>query len=201
MADISTDDLVAYTGGRLADDDETVRMLAAALTVARNKAGWPVSPPRTETITIDGPDSRVLWLPTMKLNTLTSVEEDGTALDLSTITRSVGDGPLQRRRVALRKRSGGWWTGEYGGLEIVMTHGFTEAEAVDWRQAIMSMVDQMSLLPVSAATGASSFGASSLRVDDVQVNYANPYTSMAEEVAFSYDHILCTYELAPVELM
>jgi hypothetical protein len=200
VAELSTDDLVAYTDGRLADDDEAVRMLAAALKVARNKVGWHVSPAKTETFTIDGPDSRVLFLPTMKLNALTSVEENGTTLDLSTIGVSAGDGPLMRRRVALRKRTGGWWTGEYGGVEITMNHGFTEAEASDWRQAILSMVDQMSLLPVSAATGGGSIQ-SSLRVDDVQIGFVNPYTSMAEEIVYSYSHILCDYELARVELM
>jgi hypothetical protein len=200
VAELSTDDLVAYTDGRLADDGEAVRMLAAALKVARNKVGWHVSPVRTETITIDGPDSRVLFLPTMKLNTLTSVKENGTTLDLSTIGVSAGDGPLMRRRVALRKRTGRWWTGEYGGIEITMNHGFTEAEASDWRQAVLSMVDQMSMLPVSAATGGGSIQ-SSLRVDDVQIGFVNPYTSMAEEIVYSYYHILCNYELARVELM
>lgn len=175
-------------------------MLAAALTVARQKVGWHVSPIRSESMTIDGPDSRVLFLPTMKIRSLTSVEEDGVTLDTSKISISVGDGPMMRRRAALRKRAGGWWTGEYGGLNITMSHGFDETEAGDWRQAVMSMVDQMSMLPVSAATGGGSFQ-SSLRVDDVQIGFVNPYTAMAEEVVFSVAHILCTYELAPVELM
>jgi hypothetical protein len=201
MAELTADDVADFTDGRLdSGDDEVVRMLAAALSVARQKAGWHVSPAKTETITIDGPDSRVLFLPTMKLNTLTSVTEDGVLLDLSTIAKSAGDGTLMRRRVALRKRSGGWWTGEYSSLVIAMNHGFTEAEAVDWRQAILSMVDQMSLLPVSAATGGGSIQ-SSLRVDDVQIGFVNPYTSMAEEIVYSYYHILCNYELARVELM
>jgi hypothetical protein len=202
MAELTADDVADFTDGRLdSGDDEVVRMLAAALSVARQKAGWHVSPVKTETITIDGPDSRVLFLPTMKLNTLTSVEEDGVAArPVDDRQVSAGDGPLMRRRVALRKRSGGWWTGEYGGIEITMNHGFTEAEAVDWRQAILSMVDQMSLLPVSAATGGGSIQ-SSLRVDDVQIGFVNPYTSMAEEIVYSYYHILCNYELARVELM
>lgn len=201
MAELNADNVADFTHNRdLGGDDEVVRMLAAALAVARQKVGWHVSPVKTETMTLDGPNSRVLFLPTMKVNTLTSVEEDGVTLDPSTISRSAGDGPYQRRRVALRKRSGGWWTGEYGGIEITMNHGFTEAEATDWRQAILSMVDQMSLLPVSAATGGGSLQ-SSLRVDDVQIGFVNPYTSMAEEVVFSMYHILCTYELAPMELM
>jgi hypothetical protein len=56
------------------------------------------------------------------------------------------------------------------------------------------------MLPVSAATGGGSIQ-SSLRVDDVQIGFVNPYTSMAEEIVYSYYHILCNYELARVELM
>lgn len=204
MAEIAGTDLAAYTDDRLdGENDEVKRMLAAALVVARRQVGWHVSPvtPAPVTVNIDGPNSRILWLPTMKVVTLTSVEEDGVDLDLDTIATSVGDGQLLRRRTALRKRTGGWWSGEYGAIEIVMTHGFTELEAADWRQAIMSMVDQMSLLPVKEATGVSSFGQSSLKVDDVTLGYANPYTAMAEEVIFSVAHILCGYELAPVEFM
>lgn len=202
MAEIAAADVQTYTGGRLqAADVEVIRMLAAALTVARNHVGWHVSPAKTETITVDGPGSRILFLPTMKVNTLTSVTEDGTLLAADTISASVGDGPLMRRRTALRKAGGGWWTAEYGGIVIAMNHGFAEADAGDWRQAVLSMVDQMSLLPVSAATGGSSFGQSTLKVDDVTIGYSNPYAAMAEEVIFSVAHLLCTYELAPVELM
>jgi hypothetical protein len=201
MAELNADNVAEYTDGRLdAGDDEVVRMLAAALAVARQKAGWHVSPPKTETMTIDGPGSRVLFLPTMKLNALTDITEDGVVLDPSTVAISAGDGPLMRRRVALRKRSGGWWTDEYSGIELTMNHGFTETAAVDWRQGILAMVDQMSMLPVSAGTGGGSIQ-SSLRVDDVQIGFVNPYTAMAEEVVFSMYHILCTYQLAPVELL
>lgn len=205
MGEISVTDVANYTGGRLDPGDaEVARMLAAALVVARRGCGWHVSPVKVNhAMTIDGPDSRILFLPTMKLATplSLSVTEDGTLLDPDTISISAGDGPEMPRRVALRKRSARWWTAEYGGIELVMSHGFTEAEAKDWRDAIMSMVDQMSLIPIKSATGTSDFGMSSKRVDDVAYGWRDPYIAMAEEVVLGYGHILCGYELARVELI
>lgn len=176
-------------------------MLNAALMVARREAGWRVSPETDVEITIDGPGSRILWLPTMKLNDLDSIEEDGTDLDLDTVVPSAGDGSEFLRRVALRKRGGGWWTSEYSGLVIAMNHGLTTEEAPDWKQAILSMVDQMSLLPVQEGTGSSDFGAATKRVDDIAISWNNPYAAMAEEVIFSMTAIICKYKLSGVDLL
>ena len=199
MPELTPEDVEAYTKGRLdPSDGETVRMLTVALNIARREAGWHVCPPRAETMTIDGPDSRILWLPTLKLNTLTSVSELGVTLDLTTLRKSAGDGPGLPRRVALRKRSRGYWTDEYESIVVTMNHGFDEDDAADWRQAVMSMVDQMSLLPVSAATGVSEFGLTGKRVDDVDYRYG-AYASMAEEVVFSINNVLDDYRLPSVE--
>lgn len=201
MTELTGADVATYTNDRLDGDDDNIKlMLSAALQVARARVGWHVSPVKVNhAMTLDGPNSRILWLPTMKVVEVTSVEEDGNVLDVANISVSVGDGPHQRRRQALRKRGRGWWTAEYGAIELVMTHGFTEVEAADWRNAIMQMVDTMSTMPVVAATGASAFGATALRVDDVSVNFTNPYLSAAEEVAFSYGAILSSYKLGDVE--
>ena len=203
MADLRGEDVTNFTNGRLdGDDDEVKRMLAAALQVARNHCGWHVSPVKVaDTMTVDGPDSSMLFLPTMKIVELTSVTEDGTDLDVDDIAISAGSGPLWRRRLSLRKRSGGWWTDQYSGIEIVMSHGFTEIEAADWRQGVLSMVDQMSQLPVQAAIGGSTFGQTALRVDDVQINYGNPYAAMAEEILFSVNTLLCGFQLPPLEYL
>lgn len=202
MAELTPADVQTYTSGRLsASEPEVQAMLDAALVTARRHVGWHVSPVKeADEITIDGPDSRVLWLPTRKLVALTAVSENGTALDVSTIGISVGDGPEQSRPIALRKRSGGFWTSNYGGIEVTMTHGYTETEAADWRRAIMAMVDQMSLLPVAAATGTSPFGVSSIRVDDVAYGY-RAYDAMAEEVLFSVMPTLNGYALPRMEFI
>lgn len=203
MPELAVADVVNFTGGRLPDDGptgETQRMLDAALQVARRETMWHVSPERSDEIEMDGPNSRILWLPTLRLVELDSVIEDDVELDLSAIKVSKGDGTDMLRRVALRKTSRGWWSGEYGAIVVSMTHGFDEAAADDWRQAILSMVDQMSLIPVKASTGMSDFGQSSYRVDDVQVGY-NPYATIAQEIVFSIGNIIDKYRLPHMELL
>lgn len=201
MAELSAADVEAYTNGRLTEDDpEVKRMLAAALQVARQECGWHVSPVRTAvSLTLDGPNSRILWLPTMKVVALTSITEGSTLLNPTTISLSAGDGPDMPRRAALRKTGASWWSAEYGSIHVVMDHGFTEVEAVDWRQAVLSMVDQMALLPVNAATGTSDFGLQRKQVDDVRYQWGPQYSAMAEDVLFSVTEILASYRLPSVE--
>jgi hypothetical protein len=200
MAELAPADVSAYTKGRLAPDDpETQRMLNAALQAVRREVGWHVSPVLpNQAVTIDGPGSRVLRLPTMKITELTSVTEDGIGLDPTSVAASAGATALMPEQVRLRKRNGSYWTDQYSGIDIVMSHGFSETEAIDWRQAILSMVDQMSLIPVKAATGMSDFGQRSWRVDDVQVAY-NPYAALAEDVLFSAGNIIDKYRLPTLE--
>src|SRR6478752_4688000 len=200
MGEITVNDIGTFTKDRLdPSDPEVARMLAAALVVARRECGWHVSPVRTnQTVTLDGPGSRILWLPSMKVVQLNTISEDGVDLDTDYVSISVGTGDEMLRRVALRKRGAGWWTAEYGAIEINMDHGLTEAQAADWREAIMSMVDAMSLLPVSSATGGGGLGLKSERIDDIAYTF-DSYASMAEEVLFSFSHVLCGYKLAPVE--
>lgn len=202
MAELTPTDVQTYTSGRLsASNDQVQQMLDAALRIARRHVGWHVSPVLSEDpVTLDGPDSRILWLPTRKLVALHAVVENGKTLDTTKIAISAGDGPMQDRPVALRKRSGAFWTSNYGGIEVTMTHGYTEAEAIDWRRSILTMVDQMSLLPVSASMGVSEFGLSSIRVDDVAYGY-RAYDAMAEQVLFSVQSVLSDYALPKMEFI
>jgi hypothetical protein len=83
-----------------------------------------------------------------------------------------------------------------------MDHGYTEAEAADWRQAILSMVDQMSSLPVSAGAGRSDADLIRKTVADIEYQW-NPgqVMAMAEKVLISVSHILDSYRLPAVEFM
>lgn len=203
MGEINGQNVEDFTAGRLdGSDAEVQRMLSVALTTARRYVGWSVSPvTEGAVVVLDGPDSRILWLPTRKLVALNSVEEDGTTLDLSTLTWTSGGPPGLSRPAAVRKRSKGWWSDDYESIIVDMDHGYTEVEAVDWRHAIMSMVDQMSLVPVSASTGYSPAGLSSKRVDDVTYQWAAPYMAVADEVLYSVAHILDDYKLPTLEFM
>lgn len=201
MAELTAADVQSFTNGRvLAADPNTPIMLNAALTVARRDAGWSVSPVvANDSVVLDGPDSRILPLPTRKLVTLHSVTEDGTALNLANLTWSAGGPPgMSERPVSVRKKGQRWWSAEYQAVTVVMTHGYTEAEAADWRYAILSMVDQMSSYSV---TGRSDADLLTKRVDDVAYTWANPYLGMAETVCFSMNHIFANYRLPRLEFL
>lgn len=205
MGEIDGAAVQAFTKGRLQEGDpEVLRMLAAALSVARREVGWHVSPVRqADSVTIDGPGRTVLWLPTRKIaepDGIISVTEDDVLLDPGVYGKpSAGDGPGLSRPIALRKKGGRRWSCEYGAITVVMDHGYTEVEAADWRQAILSMVDEMSLIPISSATGVSGFGLKTKEVDDVQYQWGTNYAAMAEDVMLSYMHILDDFRLPEVE--
>ena len=199
MADeITVDDVVAYTGGRLEDNDETARMLAAALVAARRDAGWHVSPViEGDQVTLDGPQSRVLTLPTKRLVQLIAVAENGAALELTGLRWTQVPDVVAR----VRKRSDAFWPCDYSSVVVTMTHGYTKAEAADWVQAILTMVDQMSLLPVGGASGRSSADLIRKQVDDVEYQWGNVLVGMAEQSLFSVSHLLAQYRLPFVEYM
>ncbi|MGV0627204.1 hypothetical protein [Mycolicibacter minnesotensis] len=129
-------DVEAFTKGRLSKDAPNVAaLLTTALAAARRYCGWHVTPVRTaDVITLDGPGSGMLVLPTLRLTALTSVTEDGIAVDLSTLAWSA--------RGLVRKKSGARWSDKFGSIEVTMSHGF--AEAPDWQAAVLSMVDRIS---------------------------------------------------------
>lgn len=199
MAELSVTDVEAFSGGRLlASDPEVARMLAAALAVARRYAGWHVSPVRLgETLIIDGPDSRMLPLPTRKVVELTSVTEKGTVLDVDDLTWPIGGPPgIADRPIVVRKKSGGFWSGIYQAIEVTMDHGYTELEAADWRQAVLSMVDQ-----IGSLSGRGESDLVSKKVDDVTYTWGNAYTTAAEGVIYSVNSVLANYELPRLEFL
>jgi len=145
MADLTTQDVDAFTNGRLAHDAaQTARLLAAGLGAARRYCGWHVTPPNADVVTLDGPGSPLLVLPTLRLVSLTGVVEEGITADLAYVDWSV--------RGLLRKRTGyaggdyglgHCWTAKLGGLTVSMNHGF--AEAPEWQSAVLSYIDRTSL--------------------------------------------------------
>ena len=138
MAELTAAHVAEFTGGRLADDEQTEDLLAAALAAARRYCGWHVCPVRFgDVVTVDGPGGRVLSLPTLNLITLSSAVESGAAVDVSLLD-------VSRRKGTVEKYPTGCWTSRKGGVTVTMTHGFTEAEAADWRRAVLRLVDAMS---------------------------------------------------------
>jgi len=169
MAELSPIDLESYTKGRLVRNDyETKRVLSAALSMVRNYCRWPVSPVRTETLTLNGPGQwggwgvgagnlyggpyyasggglhrqrtggQTLMLPTKRLQGISSLVEDGVPLDIST---------LQFDQVGnVEKKTHQRWSVNFAGIVVTFTHGWTETEAADWRQIVLMVADRMSLV-------------------------------------------------------
>jgi hypothetical protein len=201
MPELDTSDVESFSGGRLlASDPEVERMLNAALRTARRYCGWPVNPVVTgDEVTLDGPCSRILNLPTRRLLELTGLTEDDVVVDLSTVRWSAGGPPgILERPVSVRKKANGWWSGDYQGITVVMTHGYTDAEAADWRYAVLSMVDQMGQTLVA---GRGELDMVSKKVDDVTYRWADPYAAAAESALHSVNSIFEGYCLPRVEFL
>lgn len=201
MAELDVTDVDSFTGGRLsASDPEVERLLHAALRAARRYCGWYVNPVVTgDAVTLDGPGSRILNLPTRKVIDLTSLTENDTAVDLNSIRWSAGGPPgILERPVSVRKNSHGWWTSCYQSIAVVMTHGYDDDEAADWRYAVLSMIDQMGQVLVS---GRGELDLVSKKVDDVTYRWGDPYASAAESALHSVNNIFEGYCLPHLEFL
>src|SRR5690242_16511608 len=110
MPDLDAAAVEQYTQGRLHRDDlETLRLLAYGVAAARRFCGWHVSPViEADEVTLDGPGGRLLTLPTLRLDELTQITEDGTDLVLADLEVS--------SKGMVRKRSGACWTARFSGL-------------------------------------------------------------------------------------
>lgn len=137
MPELTELDVENYTEGRLSRDaDETTRWLNTGLGAARRYCGWPVTPVHADdVVTLDGPGTRLLALPTLALGELKEVVEDGVTLDLAGLDVSP--------RGLVCKKSGALWSARLGAITVKMTHGYTDAP--DWQSAVLSFIDRMSL--------------------------------------------------------
>lgn len=132
MAELSTDDYDAFIG--TVDDNAKQAALDAVLAAARRYCGWHVSPVVEDAeLTVDGPGGDRLFLPTKKIVALTSVVEDD--IELTSGTDFVASANVPGMLV----RKGACWTREYSGITVTFDHGYTEAEAADWRRAILQV--------------------------------------------------------------
>lgn len=192
MAELSAGDVATYTGGRLPANAVAERLLKAALVAARNDTGWHVSPVKSETVTVDGPGGIRLQLPSKRIVSITSITENGVVLDPSAYVVSASiPGLVLRRR--------GAWTREPSGLVVALSHGFSEDDAADWREAILAIVDQMSTAPIEAETGRSVADLTKKQVDDVEYGWSDRrLTAIASRTAFSASTVLDRYRLDPV---
>ena len=91
--------------------DETA--WAAAVAKIRGYCGWHIAPEVTETVTLDGSGGPVIVLPTLQLNDVESITDDG---------REVVDPEWSRSGIVRRY----CWTRKLRGVVAEITHGYEE---------------------------------------------------------------------------
>lgn len=189
MPELTVADVETFTRGRLSATDPVVQdILDAALVRARNYVQWHVSPVVDgDVVTLDGPGSRELFLPTRKIASVESIVENGNAVDASAYVVS---STLER----MIYRKNGCWTSEYAGITVTYTHGYAEDEAADWRRAILQMVDRMARSQQSGAR--SDDDLKRKHVDDVEYEWVD-WSAAADREITSVESILDYYCLAP----
>lgn len=189
MPDLTVDDVEKFTRGRLSANDDVVQdILDAALVRARNYVGWHVSPVVTGgVLTLDGPSGVELWMPTRNIVAVGSVVENGVTLDPGAYVV-----PADNRQVIIRKTA--CWTREYAGIVVTLDHGFTEAQAADWRRAILLMVDRMSREQQSGER--SDEDLIRKRVHDVEYQWVD-WGAAADRAITSVESIIDHYTLVP----
>lgn len=184
MPELTVADVRSYSD-RLSSyaDDPLQAMLDAALAAARRYCGWIVTPVATDAeLTIDGPGGRVLSLPTLNLIAVTTVTEEGVALDVTKLDVSRRKGTVQKQHFY----HGGCWSHRDGSIAVKITHGFTETEAADWRRAVLRLVDLMSLEPVRVGGERDSPEMKRKRIDDVDYEWYDKLISTNEQLSMLF---------------
>lgn len=166
-------DLASYSRGRLdANDPGTADALAAALKAARRFCRWHVTGVRSEVLTLDGPGSPLLALPTQRMQALTLVSERSVVLPLDTLEWSK-DGKV-------RKVTGEKWTRRYSGLVITLTHGWDDA--TDFHRAVLSYADRLSL----ETTGGRRTKVGPFEYEKTQQGSSSPFTFQEQSLLSQY---------------
>jgi hypothetical protein len=199
MPELAPTDVQQFTNGVLsAAAPETQRMLDAALSAARRDVRWFVSPiVYGDVITLNGTGTDRLRLPTKQVINLDAVTSDGVALD------PVNDVLLdcESDNLLILNPSGpaglGRFSNQVNGITVTMDHGFPEdsseapqgytgLDAADWRQAILSLVVNISQI---VAAGRPDSELASKQIDDVV------YAWGATQGLASIEHILVQFRL------
>ena len=100
--------------------DPYQRRLIAAENRVRRYCGWHISPVIEQTVVLDGSGSTALFVPTLKLRSVTACKVNGVDVDPATLEWSE-DGFL--------RRSCGW-PDRLRSVELTIEHGFEEAPEV-----------------------------------------------------------------------
>lgn len=97
------------------DTDAAALAVAGASGMVRAWCGWPISQETVTDAVLDGPGSRSLWLPTLRLTAVSSVAVNGDELTVGTQYDWTGYGKLIHR---------GCWPRTPRSITITYTHGY-----------------------------------------------------------------------------
>jgi hypothetical protein len=112
----SAKQMAERTDGVIADDHPFLDYaLNVATRMIRDHCGWVVGPVTTDTLHLDGPGSRLLVLPTLRIVEVTAVRQDDVPLDMTTVRVSRGAGML---------RAASPLSDEFGAIEVDLRHGY-----------------------------------------------------------------------------
>jgi hypothetical protein len=137
-------DLATYQALASGEGLEQLR-LSAIIRDIRDYCGWHIAPTMDATITVDGSNAKVFQLPTLRLNSVTSVTENGTELVDDADYRWSADGSLIRAHR---------WTGRYRGVVAVVNHGYDQVpESIT--SVILDATGTALAVPVGEAVAAS----------------------------------------------
>lgn len=92
-------------------------LLTKASKAIRRYCRWHIAPAIDVTLTVDGSGALDLILPTLKLNSIAAVVEDGTALSLA---------ELEWTEMGWLRKPAGRWTRKLRGVVASINHGFDE---------------------------------------------------------------------------
>ncbi|QZE10228.1 head-to-tail adaptor [Microbacterium phage Doobus] len=147
MASFATPaELSAYTKGNISPTDGRSQLiLNGASEAIRRYAGWNIAPAEDVTVTLDGGGS-VLYLPSLKVNSLAAITIDGTPVDLSRVEWSRRTGNVRWKP---RENWSTYWRETWGGIEVTFNSGYAETPA-----DLKSVVLQVSSIALSSPTGA-----------------------------------------------
>lgn len=99
----------------------------ATVAEVRASCGWHIAPSVEETVTVDGPGTHLLVLPTLHLTDLTDVTDDGSAVTSP-----------EWSRTGMVRRPFGCWTHKFRGVTATMTHGYDE-----WPADLLAVMAEM----------------------------------------------------------
>lgn len=112
----SAKQMAERTDGVIGEDHPFLNYaLDVATRMIRDHCGWVVGPVTTETLNLDGPGSRLLVLPTLRIVEVAAVRQDDVPLDMSTVRLSRGSGMI-RTVTPL--------SDEFGAIEVDLRHGY-----------------------------------------------------------------------------